>query len=165
MLDVQIDGAQEIISRMNAKIVRMGDLHDLMFAAAGEVYAGTREWYDSNGEGDWSPLAASTIARKTSQGYADPERPLFAEGNLYESATSPHGPHSFLVPIAHDAIVLGVDWEKGGHQIPVVLATGTNRSGPARNTVIPARPIWPSLSSTAWRMMEGRIVDLFMKAL
>ena len=164
-LDVRIEGAQAIISRMNAKIVRLSDMSDLMVAAAAEVYVATREWYDSNGESTWSPLAAATVAKKASQGYADPERSLYAEGNLYESATSPHGPHSFFVPISHDAVVLGVDWEKGGHQIPVVLATGTTTSGPAHNTVIPPRPIWPSETSTAWRAMEAKIVELFLKGI
>jgi hypothetical protein len=122
-------------------------------------------WYDSDGGGTWPQLAESTVQRKASQGYSDPERPLFAEGNLYESATSPNGPYSFKMMAGMQSVVLGVDWSRGRWQIPVVHFYGTTDAGRDHNTVIPARPIWPSHDSAEYAEMRAAITVLMLKGI
>lgn len=153
-------GATEILVRNEERIRRLTDLRPEMDAAVSIVRENTQSWYDSDGAGTWAPLAQSTIDRKTSTGYPDPERILYAEGNLYESVVSDAGPYSSKVTSSHEAIIT-VDWEENGYQIPVVLSEGTNSAGRGNTTVIPARPIWPedgSIDDTAIRAEIGALL-------
>jgi hypothetical protein len=121
---------------------RLADMREPLTLAAAYVREETRSRYESRGMGEWPPLAESTVARKTSQGYPDPTRQLYAEGDLFESVTTAHGPYSFTI-LEPQRIVFGVDWSSGGVQIPVVLSEGTDDAGVGHHTHIPARPIWP----------------------
>lgn len=119
--------------------IRMEALRDMSFRlerATEVVYEHTRRRFEEQGGGEWPPLAESTVARKQSQGYSEPERILYAEGNLFESATSPYGPYSYRI-IEPLHAVIGIDWSESGVQIPTVLSEGN----PERN--LPARSIWP----------------------
>jgi hypothetical protein len=133
-VDITSIGATKILVGMTARMARLADLYPEMEQASELFYDETRAWYDSRGDGTWAPLAASTIAAKISQGRSDPGRPLYAEGNLRESATSASGPYSYRI-IDHRSVIMGVDWDVGGWQIPMILSYGDSR--------IPARPIWP----------------------
>lgn len=105
-------------------------------AEAGKlVREATRQRFETRGFGEWPPLAESTVIRKQSLGYPDPARQLFAEGNLFESASSAHGPYSYTI-LEPTFIIVGVDWSEGPWQIPVVLSEGNDR--------LPPRPIWPA---------------------
>ena len=156
------EGATQILAANRRRIERLQDLRAPLMEATEVVYTGIREWYDSQGEGTWPPLAESTIARKASQGYSSPSRPLYAEGNLYESATSPSGPYSFRTPIGNHSVVLGVDWQKGGWQIPVVLSRGTTTAGRGNRTRIPARRIYPPLGSIAGQAIIKATTDILI---
>src|ERR1700756_5745233 len=167
MLPVRFDsvGATEILVKNAAREARLLDMEPELMAATDLVYEATRQWYDSRGGGSWPPLAASTIARKAIQGYADPERPLYAEGNLYESATSPNGPHSFRLPVGLQGVVIGVDWAEGGWQIPVVHFYGTTTAGRNHDVTIPARPIWPRAASGEYAAMREAITALMLRGI
>ena len=134
---------------------RLENLRPEVDAAIDLLYDETRSWMDSQGYGSWPALADSTVESKISQGLAEPSRPLFAYGNLYESATSAHGPYSYRVDVPGGAVI-GVDWAEGSWQIPMVLAYGAGPGGrfpQGRHSAawhIPPRPIWP----------EGARVDL-----
>lgn len=164
-LSLRSEGATEIVQRMNARIARLHDMRPELIRAAEIVHEGTRQWYDSRGEGTWPELAESTIERKASAGYPEPERPLFAEGNLYESVTSLAGPYAFMVMPDDHTVVIGADWDEGGWQIPVVLSEGTENAGAGHNTRIPPRPIWPTLGSLADTFLRTEIGTIFLAAL
>jgi hypothetical protein len=121
-------------------------MRDGLQRAAQVVYDWTRQRFDQWGDGDWPPLAESTVTKKTQAGFAEPDRPLYAEGNLYESVSSEHGPYSvplqFTDDDEHHEVVISVDWQEGGWQIPTLLSVGTDR--------MPARPIWPPTSDPAF---------------
>jgi hypothetical protein len=122
---------------------RMADFREPLTLAAAYVREQTRQRYEARGFGEWPPLAESTVARKTSQGNPDPSRQLYAEGDLFESVTTAHGPFSFTI-LEPMRVIVGVDWSSGGAQIPVVLSEGTDNAGVGHHTHIPARPIWPA---------------------
>ncbi len=164
-LDVTTSGATSILVGLDARAKRLIDLEPELTEAMGVVYEATREWYDSDGEGEWPPLAASTVADKVSQGYADPERPLYADGNLYESATSPYGPYSFHLLAGLNGIVFGVDWARGRWQIPVVHFYGTSDAGKDHNVRIPARPIWPRPGSASYLAMMDKLNELMLRGI
>ena len=119
----------------------MHDLRPQLEEATALIYEATRQRFDSGGDGEWPPLAESTVARKASQGAAEPEKILYAFGNLFESATSPSGPYSTQIFPTDHAVVIGVDWEEHGAQIPMVLSQGDGH--------VPSRPIWPNAETLA----------------
>jgi hypothetical protein len=162
MIALETVGITEALVRNQLRMRRLEDMTPEMDAAGGAVYAATRSWMESNGDGSWPPLAASTIARKAAQGYGDPERPLYAEGNLFDSATSPSGVHAFHINLSEHSLVLGVDWAEGGWQIPTVLHSGTTTAGRDHNVTIPARPIWPGLGSSQYSEMRAAITALML---
>lgn len=154
---IESTGATEIQARLLMREHRMHDLRHGMQEAANVVYEQTRQWMESYGEGTWPELAESTIISKEAQGAMDPSRPLYFEGNLFESATSSAGPYSYLVFPDDHSVALGVDWDVDGWQIPVVLHGGTDSAGPAGDTVIPPRPIWPAHSSQAYQELRRQV--------
>lgn len=159
---VTSSGVTECLLRNRARMARLQDLRPEMEKASELIYEHTARWFDSRGEGTWPDLADSTVAGKVSQGYAEPERPLYAEGNLRESVTSPSGPYSSVV-YPHDGVVVSVDWDVGGWQIPVVLSEGTTTAGVGHTTVIPPRPIWPVTGSQADLNLRKEVGDVIMK--
>lgn len=132
-------GAQREVDMLASRLV---DFAPALEEAGKYIREETRQRFESRGFGEWPPLAESTVARKASQGYPDPSRQLYAEGDLFESVTSANGPFSFTI-LEPTRIVLGVDWQEGSWQIPVVLSEGTDDAGVGHSTHIPARPIWP----------------------
>lgn len=146
MLTITTSGVSQAIAAMS---VRAGDdahMHDRLERASDYVYEMTRQRMDEQGEGEWPPLADATVAKKASQGYSDPARILFADGNLFDSATSPNGPYSnrlFIDEPGHHEVAMIVDWDSDGWQLGSVLAEGNDRG-------LPPRPIWPR---------EGQVLD------
>lgn len=136
---VNLTGPQRSIDLLAS---RLTDFRVPLAEAGAYVREQTRQRFEARGFGEWPPLAESTVLRKVSLSYPDPERQLFAEGDLFESATSPNGPYSYTI-LEPTFIVIGVDWAEGPWQIPVVLSEGTNDAGVNHNVKIPARPIWP----------------------
>jgi hypothetical protein len=138
MFGITSSGVTQAIASLDLHLAHLTDLSHRLEEASDVVYEETRHRFDTEGDGDWPQLAESTIAKKEAQGYGEPARILYAEGNLYESATSPAGPYSLRMHIrttGKQSIVMLVDFENGGWQIPTVLAEGNDR--------LPARPIWP----------------------
>lgn len=144
MLAIKVLGAQEIDLALEQRLLRLMDLRIPLEKGAEVVHEATRQRFESAGDGQWPPLAESTVARKESQGMAEPEKALFATGNLFESATSASGPYSTTVMATPHAIAIGIDWAEDGWQIPMVLSQGTDTAGRGHDVHIPARPIWPS---------------------
>jgi hypothetical protein len=66
-------------------------------------YAIEREWFDTAAYGSWPALKESTVAEKQSKGYRQPDRILYASGDLRRSATSPNGRWSGHVYMDHVA--------------------------------------------------------------
>lgn len=128
-------GAQREVEMIASRLV---DFEVPLLEAAKYIREETRSRYEARGFGEWPPLAESTVARKTSQGYPDPTRQLYAEGDLFESVTSANGPFSFTI-LEPTRIIIGADWSSGGWQIPTILSEGNIDAGGH----IPARPIWP----------------------
>lgn len=150
MLTMQTTGATQMLAGLDLGAQRLGSLRDALEAAGDEIYLETQHRFDTESDGDWPQLAESTVAKKASQGYAEPERILYAEGNLYESATSPNGPYSQRIyddSGFHQRLVLLVDWENDGWQIPTVLSEGSDRG-------LPSRPIWPPAEQMVHRVRE-----------
>lgn len=157
MLTMQLKAAKMTGPQRSVDLIasRLTDFREPLAAAGAYVREQTRQRYEARGFGEWPPLSESTVARKTSQGYMDPPRQLFAEGNLFESATSAHGPYSYTI-LEPTFIVIGVDWAEGPWQIPAVLSEGAGdrvgfdgrlprfpRGNHAPGWGIPARPIYP----------------------
>jgi hypothetical protein len=158
MITITAIQTASVLARLDALTVALRDMSGALERATDVVYEHTRQWYETAGGETWPPLAESTIQRKASEGYPDPERPLFAEGNLFESATSPYGPYSFRIIEPHRAVI-GVDWEQDGWQIPVVLAAGNDQDGGN----IPARPIWhvdDELRAALEDVLAGDVLDV-----
>jgi hypothetical protein len=128
-------GAQREVQMLASRLI---NFEVPLLEAAKFIREETRSRYEARGFGEWPPLAESTVARKTSQGYADPTRQLYADGDLFESVTSANGPFSFTI-LEPTRIIIGADWSSGGWQIPTILSEGNLDSGGH----IPARPIWP----------------------
>lgn len=132
-------GHSQAIALLEHHALVVEDMSARLDEASDYVYEATRHRFDTEGEGEWPELTEATVAKKVSQGYSEPERILYAEGNLYESATSPNGPYSQR--FHHDtpgrqSVIMLVDWDLDGWQIPSVLAEGSPRG-------LPPRPIWP----------------------
>lgn len=147
-MGMRTSGFSQADIRLSERIAALQDMRPEMELAAGILYEQTRQHFDSQGGGLWPPLAPATVRRKTNAGFGDPERALFEHGDLYESVTSPTGPYSYMVFPTNHSVVVGVDWEEGGWQIPMVLSQGAGMGGgfPGRgNWVLPARPIWPNV--------------------
>ena len=159
-ITIESVGVTEAFVRMNARALRLADLGPELDRAADEVYLATSQWYDSDGGGTWPPLAAATVAGKTTRGSADPSRPLYDTGALHDSATSQSGPYSFKTHVDVNDVVIGVDWALSGWQIPVVHFYGTQTAGRGNATVIPGRPIWPAHASNEYREMRAKITEL-----
>jgi hypothetical protein len=139
MFAITSSGASQALAALELHAVAAESVHARLEAASDYIYEQTRQRFDEEGEGEWPQLSEATVAKKESQGYSDPARILYAEGNLFESATSPLGPYSariFLSEPGHSSVSMIVDWESdGGWQLASVLAEGNDR--------LPARPIWP----------------------
>lgn len=122
-----------LLKELDEIMVRLADHHPAFEAMAVVVYEHERQWFDSSG-GDWAELAPSTQASKRRRGYP-PDKPLIAAGTLQDSASSPTGEWSVQL-ITGDFMQLGIDWEKDGWQIPVILSEGRE------NTPMPGRAIY-----------------------
>src|ERR1700729_2375132 len=116
-------GASQMVARLELLAVHAEEISDRLDKASDLIYGETAHRFDTEGDGTWPPLAESTVTKKESQGYGEPAKPLYAEGNLYESATSPNGPYSARLhtdSAGTQQVVMLVDWENDGWQIPVV---------------------------------------------
>jgi hypothetical protein len=139
MFQITSSGASQALANLELYALSAESVHKRLERASDYIYEMTRQRFEEQGDGEWPELAESTVAKKESQGYSDPSRILFAEGNLFESATSPNGPYSLRVFIdepGHHTVSMIVDWDSDGWQIATVLAEGNDRG-------LPARPIWP----------------------
>jgi hypothetical protein len=165
-VDITSTGVTQAQLGLRARMLRLEDLRPEMETASDLFYEATRSWYESDGSGTWPALAESTVAQKASQGAGDPGRPLFAEGNLFASATSPSGPYSVHAITGHSAL-MAVDWNEGGWQIPMVQALGTDPLGPfprgnhPASWRIPPRPIWPR--GHVIDLLQAKIGELFLR--
>lgn len=137
MITIREQGRQGIVAEIDALEHALQSLAPALLAATDQIYEHARQNFETRGDGGWPQLADATIQRKAAQGYAEPDRPLYAEGNLFESATSPAGKYSLRYVSDHQAVV-GVDWSENGVQIPPVLSAGNIAEGGN----IPARPIY-----------------------
>lgn len=151
-----VDDGRRIVMGMTQKIARIKGLEAVMPEIAGMIYESNRAWMDSKGEGTWPKLAQVTVEKKASQGMMEPSRPMFAEGNLYESVVSPSGPYSYYIPM-FDGVVIGVSWTAAK-----ALATGTSTSGVGHHTRIPARPIFPPPTTTAGAALKMQIARFIL---
>jgi hypothetical protein len=137
--EISSSGSSQALAVLELRARAAESVHDRLEAASDFIYEQTRQRFDEQGEGEWPELTEATVAKKASQGYSDPARILYADGNLYESATSPNGPYSLRVFVdepGHHSVSMIVDWESDGWQLASVLAEGSERG-------LPARPIWP----------------------
>src|SRR5438552_8916712 len=117
MIGITSSGASQALASLDHHIAHLGDLEARLDAASDLGYEETRHRFDTEGDGDWPPLSEATVAKKASQGYSEPARVLYAEGNLYESATSPTGPYSMRLHLrteGRQSVIMLVDWESGG---------------------------------------------------
>lgn len=158
LFELESTGATAIVLGLRRRVAEMDDMEVRLDAASDTVYETTRAWFDSRGEGKWPELAESTLRGKRRHRY--PEDPLVMTGALRDSATSPHGKYSFRLHPGIDDVVMGIDWERGGWQIPAVHFYGTHTAGRDHTTTIPPRPIWPSHDSALYMEMRLKLRDL-----
>src|SRR5664280_2475227 len=125
MIGITSQGATQMRASLDLRAALAFDMSARLDEASDFIYEATRHRFDTEGDGQWPALAESTVAKKESQGYAEPARALYAEGNLYESATSPNGPYSLRMHIkggmglvSSESVVMIVDFESDGWQIP-----------------------------------------------
>lgn len=146
------DGAQRHVQMVASHLV---DFSPVLAEAGKLIREETRMRFEARGFNEWPALSESTVARKIAKGYSQPTRQLYGEGDLFESATSAHGPHSYTVLTSH-RIIVGVDWQQNGWQLAAVLSEGTEgttgyrgkrgvfpRGGHSAAWGIPPRPIYP----------------------
>ena len=146
MFGLASSGGTQMIAALELHAMHVENMAARLEKASDFLYEETAHRFDTEANGTWPPLAESTVAKKESQGYGEPAKALYAEGNLYESATSPYGPYSERLYVHSEGsqrIVMLVDWENDGWQIPPVLSEGTETAGVGHKTTIPSRPIWP----------------------
>lgn len=106
----------------------LGDWRLVMQEAAQVFYEGVEERFESRGGGTWPSLAASTLSGKRRLGYAYPDWPLVATGDLMASATGAGGPYQVL-RVSEFGLEIGLDWEPW-----IYHQEGTDQ--------MPARPIF-----------------------
>jgi hypothetical protein len=146
MLGFQSTGANQMLAALESRALHAEQMSGRLDKASDLIYQETAHRFDTEGDGIWPQLSESTVAKKESQGYGEPAQPLYAEGNLYESATSPNGPYSDRLhtdSVGTQQVIMLVDWENDGWQIPTVLSEGTDDAGRSHDVRIPSRPIWP----------------------
>lgn len=146
----------EVHGRIQVLLDQLENMDVSLREATDVLYEHTRQRFEDWGAGEWPQLAESTVIRKRSQGFPEPERPLFATGDLFESASSAYGPYSLRIIEPHRAIIT-VDWELDGAQIPALLSSGNVEQGGH----LPARPIWPhdhTLTEEIATVLRGSIV-------
>jgi hypothetical protein len=156
MLELTSSGATQMVAALELHAIHMEHMSARLEKASDLIYEETAHRFDTEADGQWPPLTESTIAKKESQGYGEPAKPLFAEGNLYESATSPNGPYSLRLHVnstTEQKIVILVDWANNGWQIPTVLAEGNDPP-------LAARPIWPPAEE-----MRDRVGEILLAGL
>lgn len=122
-VDAHWVGRDEAQQRLHTMEAALADMRGPLREIVSEMYAHTKEWMDSWGDGTYDPLSPSTIADKMRLHYDDPARPLFATGELLESASTPAGPFSAHDVYEHEAWI-GVDWERDGWNIPALHQEG-----------------------------------------
>jgi phage gpG-like protein len=100
-----------------------------------------RSWFSSHGDGTWPPLAPSTIAEKSKQGY--PPDPLVRTGTMRAHLLDPN----YAVERSHDSFAWGTDDPYAAfHQ------TGTTR--------MPMRQVIPDPFPVRDRqLLESAVVD------
>lgn len=155
MLGLIATGDRQIARSLESRALQMENLSTRLEKASDLIYEDTQHRFDTEADGEWPPLSESTVAKKASQGYGEPARALYATGDLYESATSPHGPFSQRILVRNateQQIIMLVDWDSDGWQIPVLLSEGDER--------LPARPIWPPADQMADRVRAILMVGL-----
>lgn len=110
-------------ARLESTEMALHDMSEPLHQIVDDMYAHTRNWMDSWGDGTYDPLEPSTVADKLRLGYTDPTRPLYGTGKLLESASTPAGPYS-LHDTAQMEAWIGVDWNRDGWNIPALHQTG-----------------------------------------
>lgn len=86
-LRLEIRGVAELRGRLQQLVENLEDMEDL-WRRYGEIMASTEaEWFATNGDGAWPPLAADTIRDKLRHGW--PVETLVRRGDLRESLTDP----------------------------------------------------------------------------
>lgn len=85
--EVEVAGVVETRERLRKLVVELGDMEDLWARYAEIMSAGEAEWFASNGDGSWPPLAHDTVRDKELGGW--PPETLVRTGNLLESLTDP----------------------------------------------------------------------------
>ncbi len=159
MLGFQSTGANQMLATLELHALHAEQVSERLDKASDLIYQETAHRFDTEADGTWPQLSESTVAKKESQGYGEPAKPLFSEGNLYESATSPNGPYSERLhtdSAGTQRVVMLVDWGNDGWQIPVVLSEGTEDAGRSHDVHIPSRPIWPPAAQM--REPVGKII-------
>lgn len=159
-VDFYSAGSGAIIDSVDAHLAHLDNLNVLMTEAEGLVREATKHWMDSEGEGSWPRLSPHTEANRAAQGL-EPTRPLYAYGNLYDSATTDHGPYSKSIHV-NDGVELNIEWIKDGYNIAEVLSRGTARAGKKDRTKIPPRPIWPPIHSVIGMTLQRELGELFL---
>jgi hypothetical protein len=85
--EVEVAGVVETRERLRKLVDELGDMEDLWAKYAEVMSAGEAEWFASNGEGAWPPLAHDTVREKERGGW--PPETLVRTGALVESLTDP----------------------------------------------------------------------------
>ena len=93
MFGLASSGGTQMIAALELHAMHVENMAARLEKASDFLYEETAHRFDTEANGTWPPLAESTVAKKESQGYGEPAKALYAEGNLYESATSPYGPY------------------------------------------------------------------------
>jgi len=85
--EVEVAGVVDTRERLQALVAGLGDMEDL-WARYAEVMVSTEtEWFASNGDGTWPPLASDTVRDKELGGW--PPETLVRTGAMLEWLTDP----------------------------------------------------------------------------
>jgi hypothetical protein len=84
---LEIAGIVETRDRLAVLVDELGDMEGLWARYAEIMSATEAEWFASNGDGLWPPLASDTVRDKLANGY--PPETLVRTGALLESLTDP----------------------------------------------------------------------------
>jgi hypothetical protein len=153
-IDTHLAGWTAAEARLHAMERALENMHDPLEGIVGDVHRHTLEqfasWGDVSGT-PWEPLAASTIREKEAHHYPAPGWPLVATGALMASATTSEGPFSEGEVLEQEAW-LGVDWEEGGYQIPVLHQEGVPWTEVHRRAYTRADGVEVGATSYMWHL-------------
>lgn len=161
-----IASLREVRARLEAFALKVRDFTPLWQSLTEIMIDHEREWFDTEGNGTWAPLAPSTLEWKEAHGF--PPDPMIRTGALFDSLTSPVAAgfeqgRSTLGTFTEKTFSWGTDvTNRRGQPYPVY-----HQDGPEHNPALPVRnviEVTPALEARVHEAMDDFIRDAAREA-